>query len=549
MHLPVVQYEQHFPFDTIRQQQIEAIEFAIENWSKGKKYVVLEMGTGCGKSAIGVTLSRWLRNAYPLSQDAHEDAGAWFLTTQKVLQEQYMRDFGSCSEPMKTIKSSNNYVCQMFDTSNFQMSCAEIHRLMSAHDFFKTMYKMCQCSCRYREEKKEFIESLDSLTNFPYFFAESNYSGQISMRQLLIVDEAHTVEEQLGKFVEVTVSEKFAKDKLKKKMPAHFADLSAAVTWIKGPYKTALKKKVEEVKNLLKDPRAAEKGQVKSLTDYAKKFEILDKHMCKINRFIADFNDANWVMNVVPAQGKSMRKLVFKPVDVSPYAVTHLFGYGKKVLMLSATILDKGVFCRTLGLKEDDVAFLRVPSPFPVENRPIHYLPVGNMSKGRIDSTLPKMVEVVKMLLQQHANEKGIIHCVNYKVAQFLYENIGGRLLIHDSSNRDQVVEYHCTCDEPTVLLSPSMMEGIDLRDDRSRFQMLCKIPFPYLGDEVVKKRMAKNRDWYDYQTVRSVIQALGRSIRNENDHAVSYILDADWERFFKRTKRMFPDEIVKALQ
>lgn len=148
------------------------------------------------------------------------------------------------------------------------------------------------------------------------------------------------------------------------------------------------------------------------------------------------------------------------------------------------------------------------------------------------------------------ANGVVVHNCVNYRVARFLYDNVASpRLLIHDSSNRDQIVEYHCTCDEPTVLLSPSMMEGIDLRDDRSRFQILCKIPFPYLGDEVVKKRMAKNRNWYDYQTVRSVIQALGRSIRNETDYAESYILDADWERFFKRTQRMFPDEIVKALQ
>jgi Rad3-related DNA helicase len=39
------------------------------------------------------------------------------------------------------------------------------------------------------------------------------------------------------------------------------------------------------------------------------------------------------------------------------------------------------------------------------------------------------------------------------------------------------------------------------------------------------------------------VIQSLGRSIRNEKDFAVSYIIDSDWERFYKNNKHMFPKE------
>ena len=87
------------------------------------------------------------------------------------------------------------------------------------------------------------------------------------------------------------------------------------------------------------------------------------------------------------------------------------------------------------------------------------------------------------------------------------------------------------------------MMEGVDLADDASRFQILCKVPFPYLGDLVIKKRMEKNKMWYPYTTAKSVIQALGRSIRNDKDYAISYILDADWDRFYSRNFYMFPQE------
>jgi len=54
----------------------------------------------------------------------------------------------------------------------------------------------------------------------------------------------------------------------------------------------------------------------------------------------------------------------------------------------------------------------------------------------------------------------------------------------------EEVIKFHETSPHPTVLISPSMMEGVDLADDMSRFQILCKVPFPYLGDAAIKKRM-----------------------------------------------------------
>lgn len=216
---------------------------------------------------------------------------------------------------------------------------------------------------------------------------------------------------------------------------------------------------------------------------------------------------------------------------------------------MSATIIDRDVFCRTIGIDPTDVAFIRLPSPFPIQNRPIHYLRVGKMSMDNIDATLPKIAEIVEMLLEKHADVKGMIHCVSFKVAKYLFENVkSNRLIIHNSENRDLVLKEHVDGLRPTVLLSPSMMEGVDLADDASRFQVLCKVPFPYLGDKVVKKRKAKDQSWYPFQTVKSVIQSMGRSVRNETDHAVSYILDEDWEYFYMRNKHLFPDDFQKSI-
>ena len=168
------------------------------------------------------------------------------------------------------------------------------------------------------------------------------------------------------------------------------------------------------------------------------------------------------------------------------------------------------------------------------------------MSSKYIEETLPRLAQAVQMILDAHPNEKGIIHAHSYKVANFIMSNVRSRRLVtHDSSNRDEVLKQHMNSSEPKVLVSPSMQEGVDLKGDLSRFQVLCKVPYPYLGDKLIKKRMHKWKWWYDYETAKTIVQSVGRSIRTEEDFAVTYILDADWERFARKGKHLLPENLA----
>lgn len=545
-----------FPFSKIRDAQRVAIEFILDSFESGKRYVICQLGTGLGKSVIGLTVARYL--------DAHSDrviddlgqlvTGTYILTTQKVLQQQYLNDFGPGDGPTKNlmfgIKSASNYRCCYYQ----DQSCAESRRIISQlgsriadSDFAKHCGK--GGCCQYARDKKTFLEAPISLTNFSYFLAETVYGRQLTPRQLLIIDEAHCAESELSKFIEVTFSEKFAKDVLHiKSLPVCDHEQTKVFDWICNTYKKALQKRISQLQRII---RTKVNESADGFGEASKQYELLDKHLGKIERFIDAYADNNWVLNVIPITvGKrTMYKFEFKPINVSRYGHESLFKFGHKVLMLSATIVDKDIYCDSVGLPKEDVAFLDLPSPFPIENRPVHFIPAGSMSMKNIDVTLPIMVEAVKMILDQHSNEKGMIHAVSYRIAQYIATHVNSpRLLLHDSLNREQVLHQHITGSDPTVLLSPSMMEGIDLADDSSRFQVLCKVPFPYLGDAVIKKRMEINRSWYSYQTAKAIIQALGRSIRNENDHAVSYILDLDWRRFYRTNENLFPDEFKRTL-
>ena len=81
-----------FPYSSPREKQVEAILAGI-SCLNNKKYFILEAGTGVGKSAIGLTVSKAIDSNMQTESEFGE--GAYFLTTQKILQQQYVKDFSA----------------------------------------------------------------------------------------------------------------------------------------------------------------------------------------------------------------------------------------------------------------------------------------------------------------------------------------------------------------------------------------------------------------------------------------------------------------------
>ena len=530
----IMDYSNLFPYPEIRDQQQEAIDFSIDALlTQDKRFVIIEAGTGVGKSAVGYTVANYINQK--LNPEKAFSEGTWFVTTQKILQDQYIKDFAT--RGMKSIKSSSNYMCG-FKKGN---TCGDSLKELRVEDKGTSFYKSCTFSCIYRKSKEEFIASKNSVTNFPYLLTESTYSGGIKPRNILVVDEAHNAGSELSKFIEITVTERFAKSMLKLKMP-HLKTQFQAYSWIKDVYYPKLSSYKKHVTSMM-EKFSGLRDKLNDFVSLARQMELLDGHYSKITRFLDIYNSENWVFEVIESDGRKSKRIQFKPIDVAPYSENNLFRLGRKVIMMSATILDKQGFCETLGIDQADAAFISLASPFPTENRPIFSFSIGKMSYKEIDKSLPKLAEAITSILEQHKNEKGIIHAHSYKIANYLKRNIKSRrILIHDASNREEILRRHLSSKQPTVLLSPSMTEGVDLVDESSRFQVVCKVPYPYLGDKLVKKRMHKWKWWYPLQTAKTIVQSVGRSIRSDSDHAVTYILDSDWGYFYSRNKHYFPE-------
>ena len=224
--------------------------------------------------------------------------------------------------------------------------------------------------------------------------------------------------------------------------------------------------------------------------------------------------------------------------------------------MMSATVLDSKAFCRSLGLAHDQVKFIHVGSDFPVQNRPIYprniaYLNYNNLHQQEVQANLAMEVD---KLMTLHRNHKGIIHTTTYEQVNFIKQNISEinkrRLLQTDPDiPRDEVIAKHVNSIKPTVLISPSLYMGLDLKDDLSRFQIIIKVPYPYLGDRWINEKRKINGQWYICHTALRLVQGYGRSIRSKEDYAVTYVLDSGFENFVKKNKNILPGWFTQAIQ
>ena len=93
------------------------------------------------------------------------------------------------------------------------------------------------------------------------------------------------------------------------------------------------------------------------------------------------------------------------------------------------------------------------------------------------------------------------------------------------------------------VIMGPSILEGLNMIDDKSRFQIFLKVPFPHLGDKYVAAKLEFSQAWYDWKTSIHILQGVGRSIRTPEDWAVTYMLDGCFADLMRSSSDQFPQE------
>ena len=498
---------------------------------RAPRVLLVEAPPGVGKSHLAMTLARWSGDAY-------------LLTSQKLLQDQYEREFGG---ELALVKGRDNYTCERYPAAMVPTSRGACRRARGP-----------ACGCPYVRAKQIAMNAPVFCTNTAYFATLRHWHTEhLRRRKLLVIDEAHNLESQLvGVF-----TARFSHDEMREWFGRPLPRLSHADEYrpVLAEYVERLESRREEIVRTLDvvrppalpDDVFLESPPTREEHDLLGQRDQLDAALARLTFFL-DAEDREWVVRY-PAETAAALSLV--PLTVASMAQELLAECADVTVLSSAFLGHREVLAECFGLEPDAVRVLTIGSPFALEQRPIVYRPVGALSRATRAQLEPALFAEVGAILAAHPDDKGLIHVASYEMGRRLVADLAARaphesrrlLWIDSAVGKSPALGHHRASPLPTVLVSPSLREGVDLPDDFLRFQVVTKLPYPDLGDPWTAARQSRDHRWYALETAKALLQTYGRSCRHAGDHGVTYVLDGQFARFLQRYRVLLPEWFLDA--
>ena len=192
-----------------------------------------------------------------------------------------------------------------------------------------------------------------------------------------------------------------------------------------------------------------------------------------------------------------------------------------------------------------------IQHPIPVEHRTCYYDPVGSMNFKERQTTAPKMAQRINEL-HERFGKKTMVHCGAYVVAQMIYDSMPNKdiCILQDQSDREGSKNKFLTTEGQAIFLSVNFEEGLDLKGPEYPLNIIAKLTFENIADEFIKARNERdNYKRYNLNTAVATMQAAGRCTRSVKDYSETYILDASWQGFFNRNKRLLQPWFIASLR
>ena len=547
-----------------RDGQEHTITQIIETYLDGKiDTIILDAPTGSGKSVIAMAAS-WILTKL-------EKTG-YLITSEKALQDQYEDDLQEFNLNWGMVKGVDNYICHINNQKFSLGECKMKNKVPASME--------CAPDCAYLVKRTAAILSHVSVLSYAYWLIQRNYvertmasRGQpapFPKRDFVFFDEAHrtsdivqshfapivreTLQQRLhdlsmflknqtfidkslhnDKEVEMLVNKlKRTNDKkeifeLSKQIEHIFGSFASITTDVQTTIKRRFPKTVPEKwqKHL---------GTLEWIKDSHCKFEDFNENIETIG--------AENIIKSSDDNGTTLRCLK------EGYIIDrYLLQQAAFKIFMSATIGDPQKFMKINNIK--NAKYLRMGNYFDFSKSPIFFMPNLKLNYQNKEKNFPKAAKIVDFLLEKvHPNEKGIIHTGSYEFSNKLYVHTAHkkRIIFYKGSDEKAAAIKEFENSDNLVLVGPSLLEGLDMKGDSSRFQIFLKTPFLSLGDPFIKAQLEKSQDWYNQKTIVKILQGTGRSIRYDGDYAVTYFLDSTILRLFKMDK-MFPEYFKKRLK
>lgn len=536
----------YFPYDGGKydptSEQIELINSIDSAFNSGYKFVICCAPTGSGKSFLSKTLANRSSEASETFQTLIESFnafradqygeflkadecrdekpfGIFALTITKGLQDQYTNTFADAV----SLKGKSSYVCRVDTSCDVEVApCLFNNKLKEGC--------ILNSRCDYYNARRDTLMNKFGVLNYSMFMSLPEH---VKRREYLVCDEASELEDELVKRFSRSLNYKILKRLGFKPTDIPVENYQKFRIWLET-LKINLGNEVEELKKSMN-----KKKKTTFLDTDVQRYKLFNNLYSQIKVTLETWEECEYVIE------HNLDGVTLKPLRVDKLSDS-IFRFGDKILLMSATIIDAENFAKTLGIKK--YKYIEVDSAFDPKNAPI-YVNVGNkINFKNLKQKLPSLAENTFKICDFHKNQKGIIHTHTMEITQFLKDHTNDpRFLFRiDGQNNENIIKQHIESKEPTILVSPSMAFGVDLKEDLARFQILLKAAYMPLSDERIKRLLKEDPDWYMNKMLNNLIQACGRGIRTQNDKCLTYILDGTISDAVVRNSKKLPKYFLK---
>lgn len=569
-----------FPFDSIHNNQDKILWAMMQAYAQKKKFCVLELGTGTGKSVIGTVGGRIISDdlnklraqrclQHGLTYSPHSPT---VITKTRVLQKQYEDSFRNTRMGVGILWGKGHY--SDLNGPNAKED-AEIHKCGPRCPGMS--YSHSPLECPYLLALRDYMNPSNvGVTNnamylsAPFFRAGTN---------VLVVDECHKLADDLTERSTMELSSRRLLQIMRKYEIPETDYMEACVTYEKDVLKEGrinLRTILDHINNVSGFAETSiiphivqhRESIISNAPSYTQKVDKLvkqcDRAISSVENLIkrielilnsSDAKEVTWICwkdvekEKDENSGEEYETTTIKVKPLSPLKWTvedMMDGLGFTIFM-SATVGDYNHFCKELHLDPKDGEFICIPTPFPVENRQVFDMALGGMNYNNRLELLGEegdFTRAIHRIARKHPDTRGLIHTVSYANAKIIkdrLQGLGRQIIIPPSGtviDRNYLGQFGSDC----IICSPSMAEGVDLKDDLCRWQVILKVPYPSLGNLWIKAKLNSDEQWYSNCAMMDILQMSGRGVRHEEDYCTTYILDSNVRRL------KFPDWFTEAV-
>lgn len=275
-------------------------------------------------------------------------------------------------------------------------------------------------------------------------------------------------------------------------------------------------------------------------------------------------------------------------IPIRPDVLANKFFYNMSphIIITSGTWIYPRSQMKVLGINPDKASFLKIPSTFDKERRPVYimdndkytnysaknedgiYTYETEHGKKKAAKEVCDIVNKIKVFINKHhnVNTNIIIHCHSFKLAEIVAKYgpsvYDVNYVIHSSNHAGDTIQnlindtnvrmfskeellnvIRKNANQGITIISPSLSEGVDFKGDLVRAQIIMKHPIPYWGDKYLRSHVNGMKElgivpdytFSDRIIYMTLLQQYGRVMRDEKDWGYTFILDQKSVECFSR--------------